>query len=269
MDVLLPIGFAVGFWWLTTILLLWRMRLSPRTFPVTMGIATVFGLAGCAGFWTSLGDVDAVGAYTAFASALAIWCWHETSYFLGFVTGPRPRACPAGLSGPRRFGYGVQASLYHELAIIVTGAVMLWLAAGEANVIGAQTFLVLWLMRWSTKINIFLGVSNLHEHFWPERLRYLSSYVSQRKGNGFFPVSIALAVVLGVWVAQPLAAGESGTFAATGALLTLTLLGLACLEHVCLMLPIPDEVLWRWGLGAPAPAGAGRVETARKSMHSL
>ena len=269
MDVLLPIGFAVGLWWLTTILLLWRMRLAPRTFPVTMGIATAFGLAGCAGFWASLGDASVLGAYTAFASALAIWCWHETSYFLGFVTGPRPQACPAGESTLRRFGFGVQASLYHELAIIATGALMLSLAAGEANVIGAQTFLVFWLMRWSTKINIFLGVSNLHEHFWPERLRYLSSYVNQRNGNGFFPVSIALAVVLGVWVGQPLVASGSGAFATTGALLTLTLLGLACLEHVCLMLPIPDELLWRWGLGAPAPAGAGRVETARKSMHSL
>ncbi|MEO1319302.1 MAG: putative photosynthetic complex assembly protein PuhE [Pseudomonadota bacterium] len=264
MSVALPIALAVGLWWLTTILLLWRMRLPTNTFAATMGIATALGLAGCAGFWVSLGDATVVGAYIAFASALAIWCWHETSYFLAFITGPRPEACPPDASGWQRFVFGVRASLYHELAIIATAVGMLILAAGADNTIGVQTFVVFWLMRWSTKLNIFFGVSNLHEHFWPERLRYLSSYVAARNGNGFFPISIALAALLAWWVSQPLATAAAGTFPATGAWLVLTLLGLACLEHVFLMLPIPDEVLWRWGLGTPAPAGA-----ARKSIHRL
>ena len=269
MAILLPIALAVGLWWLTTILLLWRMRLDPSTFPVTMLFATLAGLGGCAGFWFSLGDAGELGAYVAFVSALAIWCWHETSYFLGYVTGPRPLGCPAGATRWQRFGYGIQASLYHELAIIATGVAMIALAAGAGNVVGVQTFVVLWLMRWSTKLNIFFGVSNLHEHFWPERLRYLSSYVAARNGNGFFPVSIVLAAALAWWVGQPLAGAVPVQGASTGALLTLTLLGLACLEHLFLMLPIPDEVLWRWGLGAPAPAGVARVDAARKSMHRL
>lgn len=269
MSVALPIALAVGLWWLTTILLLWRMRLSPRTFGVTFGIASLLGVAGCAGFWFSLEVPTVVGAYVAFASALAIWCWHETSYFLGFVTGPRPQGCPPGASRWQRFVFGVEASLYHELAIIATALAMLALAWGADNTIGLQTFVVFWLMRWSTKMNIFFGVSNLHEHFWPERLRYLSTYVSERNGNGFFPVSIMLAAGLAWWAGQHLAVAAVDSFAGTGALLVLTLLGLACLEHLFLMLPIPDEVLWRWGLGTPAPAGAARVSAARKSLHRL
>ena len=202
MDVALPIALAIGLWWLTTILLLWRMRLAPATFPATMIVATVAGAAGCAGFWYSLGMDGTLGAYVAFSSALAIWCWHETGYFLGYVTGPRPRACPDGETRWQRFRFGVRASLYHELAIIATGCAMLLLADGAANDVGAKTFTVLWLMRWSTKMNIFFGVANLHQHFWPERLRYLGSYVTERNGNGFFPVSIALAVALALWVAD-------------------------------------------------------------------
>ena len=121
----------------------------------------------------------------------------------------------------------------------------------------------------TTAIAVFFGVSNLHEHFWPERLRYLSSYVTARRGNAFFPISVVLAALLVVWVSAPIADGGGGAFALTGALLALTLLGLACLEHVFLMLPIPDDVLWRRGLGAPAPARAVRIESAPKSITRL
>ena len=117
MDVALPIALAIGLWWLTTILLLWRMRLAPATFPATMIVATVAGAAGCAGFWYSLGMDGTLGAYVAFSSALAIWCWHETGYFLGYVTGPRPQGCPPGATRWQRFRFGVRASLYHAMPV--------------------------------------------------------------------------------------------------------------------------------------------------------
>ncbi|MEO0347638.1 MAG: putative photosynthetic complex assembly protein PuhE [Pseudomonadota bacterium] len=261
MDLLLPLTFAVGLWWLSTILLLWRMRMASGSFAVTMSLATLTAVVAMTGFWFSLERDTVIGAYIAFSSAVGLWAWHETSYYLGYVTGPRPRPCPAGVSQWQRFVFGVRASLYHELAIIATAVALLWLSADAANKIAAQAFTVMWLMRWSTKLNLFFGVSNLHENFWPDRLRYLTSYMRERSGSAFFLISAVLVVALAFWIGQPLLGGFIGDFTAAGALLVLTLLGLACLEHLFLMLPISDEFLWRWGLGAPAAAGAKHLDT--------
>lgn len=254
MNYLLPVAFAIVLWWLTTIVLLWRLRLAPRTYPLTMALVTMLLVFGCYGVYLSLTSDSVWSAYLAFSGALAIWCWHEASYFLGYLTGPRPEACPPHCTGWSRFTYGVKASLYHELAVIATAVLLIWLSQGAANTIAMQAFVVLWLMRWSTKMNIFFGVSNLHEEFWPERLRYLGSYVTSARGNLFFPVSVALAVVFATWVGAPLwsASGNAGDVA--GAVLVLTLLGLACLEHVFLLIPVPDAWLWKWGLATPDPA---------------
>lgn len=252
MSIVLPVVVAVVLWWLSTIVLLWRLRLPRQTFALTLGIVSLLLVAGCASVYLSLDEPSTQGAYLAFGGALAIWCWHETVYFLGVVTGPRPLACPAHCSAWQRFAYGVQASLYHELAVIATALVLIALTLDAANTIATQAFVVLWLMRWSTKMNIFFGVSNLHEEFWPVRLRYLGSYVTTARGNLFFPVSVALAALLAAWVGAPIWAGGAAAFETTGAALVLTLLGLACLEHVFLMIPVPDQWLWRLGVGKPA-----------------
>lgn len=253
MSYVLPVAVAVVSWWLTTIVLLWRLRLPRNTFGLTLVLVTLMLVGGCVAVYASLGLPTTAGAYLAFAGALAIWCWHETVYFLGYLTGPRPEACPPHCSSWTRFCYGVQASLYHELAVIATALALVAVTLGAENTIALQSFVVLWLMRWSTKMNIFFGVSNLHEEFWPERLRYLGSYVTAARGNLFFPLSIVLAAALAAWVGAPLWAGEPNAFEIAGAALVLTLLGLACLEHVFLMIPVPDAWLWRWGVGPGEP----------------
>ena len=76
--------------------------------------------AGLALIVTTREGTNATSAYLAFVGALALWAWHEMSYFLAVVTGPRPRACPEGASASERFVLGVKASLWHELAIVAT-----------------------------------------------------------------------------------------------------------------------------------------------------
>ncbi len=253
MDLLAPILFAVASWWLSTVLLMWRSKRAEPGCLKTMAVMTGIAAAGLALILLSREGTGASSAYLAFLGGLAIWAWHEMSYFLAVITGPRPQACPEGASVRERFVLGLKTSLWHELAIVVTAAGLLALTWGAANPFGALTFVVLWLMRWSSKLNIFFGVRNLHEEFWPDHLRYLGSYVQSASMNAFFPVSMAIAGGVLAWmIAQAGAAGALGVERAGWALVG-TLLGLAMLEHVLMFLRVPDAVLWRLATAGTDP----------------
>ncbi len=248
MSIVLPIVVAVALWWGFTVAMLYRTGLPEASFPRTLTIATVLAFAGLVVIARTAEFTTTLGAYAAFAGALLVWSWHEISYFLGFVTGPRPEPCPEDCSTGRRFVLGIQASLYHELAIIATGALLCMLTLGSPNRVALWTYSILWAMRWSAKLNIFLGVRNLHLDLLPARLQYLSSFVRRASMNPLFPISmIGASIAVGVWVMKVFAA--SSTFAVTGSVLCATLLSLAMLEHVFLMFNVPDRALWRLGVG--------------------
>ncbi len=247
MSVLLPIAAAVALWWGFTVAMLYRTGMPEASFPRTLTLATVLAFGGLV-LIARTAHLETVGsAYAAFAGALLVWSWHEVSYFLGFVTGPRPEACPDECTRTQRFVRGVQASLYHELAIVATGALVCMLTLGSPNRVALWTYCILWGMRWSAKLNIFLGVRNLHLDFLPARLQYLGSFVSKASMNPLFPVSMC-AATLCVAVCVARAADAQTLFVTTGAVLCATLLLLAMLEHLFLMIEVPDRALWRLGL---------------------
>lgn len=258
---LAPAGFALATWWLGTVLMLYRStRAQPRC-RVTLGWISLIGLAGLAGLVLTRDLTTPLGAYFAFLSGLSLWAWHEMSYFLGFITGPRPLACPPGESPLGRFMYGVKASLYHELAIVATALLILVINFDAANPFGTWTFILLWWMRWSAKLNIFLGVRNLHREFWPPHLQYLCSYVREAKMNRLFPVSMILAgAALGWMLVQAHQAGAN-VFERTGMMLLATLLALAVLEHIFLVMRVPDAILWRWASNRGEMPGASNLST--------
>ncbi len=245
MTVLAAIAVVVALWWLATVLALYRTGLPRGTYPATFVAATVLAGIGLVLIAVTRELTTVAAAYAAFAGALALWSWHELSYLLGYVSGPRAAGCPADATAARRFWYGVKASLYHECAIVLT-ALALWLAtAGSANRVAFWTFCVFWLMRWSVKLNIFLGVRNLRLDYLPAHLQYLSSYVSRRDMNPWFPVAmIAAAFGIAALIASALHDGASA-FDATRQTMFATLLLLAALEHVLLMIDVSDDVLWR------------------------
>ncbi|MDJ0939119.1 MAG: putative photosynthetic complex assembly protein PuhE [Woeseiaceae bacterium] len=244
----LPIAFAVAAWWLSTVLIIYRAGLPQRSFVTTLAGTTVVMLVGLYALVVSRNDTSALAPYLAFFGALAVWAWHEVSYLFGFVNGPRPEACPPDTSGWRRFVLGVKTCVYHELAIVATAIAIGALLWNASNQVGLWTFVILWLMRWSAKLNIFLGVRNLHDEFWPEHLLYLKSFVRRRNMNELFPVSIiAATLALGMLGFAAATAGED-TFQRTAAMLLATLLALATVEHWLLILNIRDDVLWRPGM---------------------
>ena len=245
LQFILPVLFALFVWWAATLLMMKRSLSAPPRCGASMLFITVLALAGLAALLLTLDQPTVAGAYIGFMSGMALWAWHELSYFLGFVTGPRPAACTPGVGMAKRFSLGVQTSLYHELAIVLTAAALWWVSYQAANQVALWTFVLFWAMRWSAKLNIFLGVRNLHAEFWPEHLRYLETYVGKAGNNWLFPVSMtAAAVGLVYLLMQALAPGATG-FERSFALLLSTMLGLAVLEHIFLVVPVPDAWLWR------------------------
>lgn len=247
-DYALPVLYALFVWWFGTGLVLVLDGLPPRTFRWSMLAATAVLVWAFMGLAASADDATPTGGYAAFTYALLIWCWLEMSFLMGFVTGSRTDPLPAGWSGMRRFTRAVQAILYHEAAILAAGMLVLATAWSAPNPVGAWTFAVLWGMRTSAKLNLFLGVRNTAEEFLPPHLRYLASFFRRRPMNWLLPFSIAIpAAIAGALIAPALAAGASA-FDITGRLLVGALLTLAIVEHAFLVLPLPATALWNWSL---------------------
>ena len=243
-----PILFALFVWWFSTGVILYLDGLPRRTFRWSMLGATVLLAVSLYGLAKTANDTGIAGAYRAFTFGVLAWGWHEISFYMGVVTGPRKSACPMSCRGWRRFGYAIQTILYHELAIIVSAAVILWLTWGGANQVGTWTFMVLWSMRQSAKLNVFFGVRNLNEEFLPEHLDYLKSFLTRKPMNLFFPISVTVSTAIAVWLIQLAIAPGATAFDKAGQTFVATLLVLAILEHWFLVLPLPAGALWSWGL---------------------
>ena len=163
------------------------------------------------------------------------------------MTGPRKEMCEKGCSGWRHFGHAIEANLFHELSIILFAVLCLALTDGAPNKTGLWTFLLLWWMHESARLNVFLGVRNLNEQFLPEHMAFLRSFLSRKPINLLFPFSVTISTVITVWLAQQALSARSDGAAASFSFLA-ALLALAVLEHWFLVLPLPAEKLWGWSL---------------------
>ncbi|KAA2238078.1 putative photosynthetic complex assembly protein PuhE [Salinarimonas soli] len=242
----LPALFAVFLWWFGTGAILFLDGLSPRTFRWSLlGWTGLLGL-GLAALHLSADDGSVTGAYLAFTGVILVWGWNELAFLTGWVTGPRKIPSPPGTAAWTRTRHAVAAILYHELALLGSGAAIAALTWSGTNRTGLLAFAVLWTMRLSAKVNIHLGVPNTGEGFLPDHLRYLASWFAVRPMNPVFPGAMVLALgaqVMLAWHALHPAAspGEAAGFA-----LVAVLLALAILEHAFLVLPLPSAALWAW-----------------------
>ena len=243
-----PLVFALATWWLSTGAILYLVGLPRHTLRWTLLAATCLMALALHGLAITASQATTAGAYGAFAFGLLLFGVQEIGFYTGFVTGPRKSACPDGCSGARHFVHGVQAVLYHELALILAAVVCLWLTWSEPNPIGAWTFLVLWWMQQSAKLNLFFGARNLSEEFLPAHLRYLASFFRRRSMNLLFPFSVTISTVVTVLLAQQAMDPAASAFQRAGFIMLTTLMALAVLEHWFLVLPLDATRLWRWSL---------------------
>jgi putative photosynthetic complex assembly protein 2 len=235
---------VVGWWSLTGLLLVLDGR-PARTFPATMLAASAVLAGAVALLVTSRFETTVLSAYASFAGGLLLWGYIEISFLLGFVTGPRREACPSGCGGWRHFVHAVEAILYHEIAIIAGAVLAVAICWGGVNAFGAFAYLLLWAMRVSAKLNLFLGVPNLGEEFLPPHLAYLASFFRRRPMNFLFPLSVTVPIPVAGWFIERAIAPGSPEFQTVGYTLLATLLVLGILEHWFLVLPLPSAALWR------------------------
>ena len=242
-----PMLFTIALWWGSTAVIARLIGREPGTYPLLLAVATVLGLGGLA-LSVGLRDVTTMtSAFAALAAALAIWGWIEVTFLTGKITGPDPgpTLCDDGLL--RRAGSAITAILWHELLIIGTVAVVAIVLARRDNDLVLLVLLLLWLMRSSAKLNLFLGVRNLGEGFLPPHLQHLLGFMRHRRMNPLMPLSIAIGALI-AWRcgSAALAAASMHDAAAYSILATLALL--AVVEHLLMVLPMPAESLWRWSL---------------------
>lgn len=255
-----PILATLLLWWASTGVILYLDGLSRRTFAWSMaGTTALFGIALWGMSRTSL-DASASSAYCAFCCGLMAWAWQLVSYYMGLITGPNSGPCPAGLQGWPRFVAAVRTSLHHEIAIIFCAVAIVALTWGGPNQIGLWTYLILWWMHTSAKLNLYFGAPNLSEELLPEHLRYLVTYMRRRPMNLFFPLSVTASTIVTVLIAQKaLAAGAP--FELVGYSILATLMVLAVAEHWFLVAPLHANALWSWGVkDVHAPRAADRTD---------
>ena len=263
MDFVWPSLFAVFFWWFSTgcVLLLDRkISLSPLAGRLA-SLATL-ALSTAILVW-SAGEATAQSAYLGFMAAITLWGWHELSFISGRLTGPRPVPRPEGVEGWGRFKAALGAILWHELAIAGTALILFLLCRDGENWVGLWTFLALWLLRLSSKLNIFLGVPNMTVDLLPDHLSFLHSHFRKAPMNWLFPISITAAIIAGGWVAHGAFLPEAAAFEVTASALLSTLILLGMIEHWFLVLPIPDAALWRWVPGVELPSQQKSQPTSR------
>ena len=243
-----PVLYALFVWWFSTGIIIWLDNLPRHTFRWSLAGGTVVFAIALLRLRETSGDVSVTGAYAAFTYGVLAWGWQEMSFFMGVITGPRRAPCPPGAGLWLRFRLALATCLYHELAIVASGLVIVAATWGAPNKVGLWTFAVLWAMRLSSKLNVFAGVLNLNEQFLPPHLRYLSSYMRCKPMNLFFPFSVTVASLALLWLVRAAAAADGHAFRAAGLTFAATMLALAILEHWFLVLPLPFAKLWAWAV---------------------
>ena len=245
---LYPLLFGVVVWWASTVLIIFLDGLPRSTFKWSMAGATIVLAAAIWGLAVSSRSATPAAAYAAFTCGVLAWGWQEMSFYMGVVTGPRKAQCPQGCGGFAHFVHAVQTSLWHELAIIASAVVVVALTWGQPNQVGTWSFLVLWWMHQSAKLNVFFGVRNLNEEFLPEHLNFLKGFLTKKPMNNFFPFSVTISTIITAAVlAKAFAPGESA-FDQVGLTFIGAFMAFAVLEHWMLVMPMPAGAIWAPGL---------------------
>jgi putative photosynthetic complex assembly protein 2 len=260
-----PVLYTLFVWWFSTGVILYLDGLPRWTFKWTMLGASFFLALALLGLFVTAKDTRVTGAYLAFTCAILVWAWQEVAFLLGYVTGPRRTDCPANVTGWRRIELAVLVVLHHELALVALGAAVTAVTWEGANQTGLWTFMVLWVMRQSAKLNVFLGARNLNESFLPVHLKYLQSYFTRKAMNPLLPASVLMSSVI-AWLIWEAAVAEGvEPFEATSLTFAACLLSLAVLEHLFLVLPLPSEALWNWGLRSRTRSSAPKAIKTKPS----
>ena len=237
---------AIAVWWLSTgvVLAIVNRSQTGKRRKVLMAIMTIVGAGGFALMLFAGGEQTPLGSYAGFFGALLVWAWHEAAFLTGLLTG-RQGTSPPGLVGLARFRAAWAAVRDHEIAILVT-ALALWMALSQAqNPFGLAAFGLLWGMRISAKLLIFLGAPHAVSELMPSGIAHLRTHFRTDRTTPLFPILLAGAV--GLFAILAIGANRATQdHSVVGHTLLATFMALAIIEHLILVLPVSDTALWRW-----------------------
>lgn len=239
---------AVSSWWLLTGLALLLVHQPHERARVGFTILSILALLAWCLVPLTVDSSEPLAAALGFILGLLIWGWLEVSYLLGYVNGPNHEVCKKNATMWERFKGGVATTIYHEVCVLLSVGLLAVMSVGQANPTAFYTLTVLWLMRWSAKLNLFLGVRAFNERWLPEHLHYLVSYLKTDRLSIFLPLS----TLMGFYVTYSLFGSASAGAELTQQLslyLIATLMLLASIEHLFLMFPLNDAALWSWAKG--------------------
>ena len=240
-----PVAATLALWWASTGAVLYLDARDRRTFGWTLAGATALGLGA---LWLSVAlgpQTTPMAAGLGFAAGLVCWGWQLVSFYTGFITGPRKSACEPNLKGFARFVEAARTGLYHEITSAGGALALFALVRGQPNEVALWTYVILWAMHVSAKLNLYLGVPNHAEDLLPDHLAHLKSFMTHRPMNLLFPFSVTAAALIAFALARQ-ALEATDTFNATACAMLATLMALAGLEHWFLVAPVDGNVLWRF-----------------------
>ncbi len=246
----LPVLFVLFIWWFSTGAVIYLNNLPQYTYKWSFLGATFVLVASIYGLSVTSQSDSLFSAYLSFTFGLLAWAWTQFTFYTGLITGPRKTPCPASCKGSAHFWHAVETSMYHEITAALLGVVICFSTMHGKNHIGSWTYTIIWLMHSSAKINAVLGVRNLNDHFFPEHLRYLSSFLKKRPMNLLFPVSITVSTVAIAVLVHKAIEIQHDPFELLAFTFYIVILALGILEHWFLVLPIPAEALWNWSVKA-------------------
>jgi len=267
-DTALAALFAVFIWWFSTGIVLLLNGMQRRAYKFSLFTSSALAVAALVALNHTANQTTTAAVYCAFTCALLVWGWHELSFLTGWITGPRTTALPAAYRQGHewhRFIESVRAILWHELGILAVGVLIIAMTWGAPNQVGTWTFIVLWSMRTSAKLNLFFGVRNLSEEFLPPHLAYLSSFFRRRAMNPLFPFVVGAASLALAWMVLRALEPTADATTVLGLTLVGTMLALAIVEHLMLVLPVSTTALWRWAMAKRQPAPQSESRPAPSS----
>ncbi len=246
----LPAIFVLFIWWFSTGAVIYLNNLPKYTYRWSFLGATFVLAASVYGLYETSHSDTIASAYLSFTFGLLAWAWTQFTFYTGLITGPRTTPCPSSCKGPLHFWHAAETSLYHEITAALLGVVICFMTMNGTNHVGSWTYTIIWLMHSSAKVNAVLGVRNLNDHFFPEQLRYLTSFLKKRPMNLLFPVSITVSTVAIAVLVHKAMEIQDDPFQLLAFTFYIVILALGIIEHWFLVLPIPAEALWNWSVKA-------------------
>lgn len=235
------------FWWLATGLIFLAQRQGLAAL-VGVCVATAGAVWGVRWVWQARDDQRASAAVRSFLGGSAAWAWVSTVFLAGWIVGPTVGE-PVGAPGSGQLALeAIHATLYSDVVGLLMLAVVAVATARGVNRVGLWTYMIFWGAQQSAKLNIFFGVANPGEEFFPAHLAYLVRYFGPHENQWLVWASITALTIGAMWSGWMATRAIAGV-ERVGRALVATLLALAALEHVVLALPLSLplwEVFLQW-----------------------